>query len=304
MLALLVIAGFTPANDCHAVSNSIIDLSASAHQPGLALVVDKQARKLNVWTFENNAPKLLFSTDVDIGKGSGVKLKRGDLKTPEGVYMLVNKKFPPEVPRETYGDLAFTTNYPNYFDRLEGKTGDGIWLHAVPDSVSLNRGSKGCVVVRNNSILQLDALIRPKHTPIVILDRDEPGNEAERVVSAEKVKAFMESWRSAWQAQDMAKYLSNYASKFRGSNMNLSRWKAHKQRLAQMSGTARVEVEGMNILRFQNEFVVSFSQKFTSNHFSDEGDKVLYLGYEGKELKIFAEDFLRDSVPSATASLK
>lgn len=87
---------------------SLVELSASQHRPGSCLIVNKAKRKLEVWTLDKGLPKLALTTDVDIGKGAGEKLRRGDLKTPEGVYFLIDRKAPPEIPASIYGNLAFT----------------------------------------------------------------------------------------------------------------------------------------------------------------------------------------------------
>ncbi len=49
----------------------------------------------------------------------------------------------PNLLYEESSSLAFNTTYSNYFfDQRNGQSGSGIWLHAVPDSVSLKKGSR------------------------------------------------------------------------------------------------------------------------------------------------------------------
>ena len=282
--------------NANADSSAIIELTSNSHRPGTALIVSKAERKLKVWTLENNIPKLAFTTDVDIGKGSGVKIKRGDMKTPEGVYFLIGEKMPPEIPANIYGDLAFITNYPNYFDRLQGKTGNGIWLHAVPDPVPLTRGSKGCVVVKNNVIKKLQSYIKLGHTALVILDNENEITERQRLELKKKVRSFVGAWKNAWETQDIEKFLGFYSSKFKGYGMNLNQWAEYKKKIATQNKGAHIEQRDFNILQFNNQFVVLFSQLFESPSFKDEGDKILYLGMDGQELKIQSEEFLKEKV--------
>lgn len=276
--------------------SSIIELSASNHRQGTAFVVSKSQRKLAVWSIENNNLKMLSSIDVDIGKGIGKKLKRGDLKTPEGVYFLVSKKTPPEIPFNTYGDIAFTTNYPNYFDLLDGKTGDGIWLHAVPDTTSLNRGSKGCVVVRNDSIKELELFIKLRHTSLIITDDEQEISDETREQLKLKVKTFLENWRISWEKQDMPSFLNFYSDKFNGYGMNYKQWSKFKTRLSLKNKNTQIEQKDFNILRYKNQFVVLFSQGFKSSALTDEGDKILYLSEDENNLKILSEEFLKENI--------
>ncbi len=118
-------------------------------------LVDKSKRLMRVFENQGSGVIQVDEYPTDIGKNDGNKTKKDDHKTPEGIYFLQKKLTQPEIPFETYGEVAFTTDYPNFFDRFESKTGSGIWLHAIPDKVPLTRGSRGCVVVRNNVIKKL-----------------------------------------------------------------------------------------------------------------------------------------------------
>ena len=185
---------------------------------------------------------------------------------------------------------------------MEGKTGDGIWLHAVPDTISLNRGSKGCVVVRNNSIKELESFIKLGHTPIVILDKGEELAEPNRVKLKAELRDFVERWRTAWQHQDMSHFLNFYSTQFRGYGMNFSKWSRFKKRLADKNRNTKIEQKDFTILQFKNQFVVMFSQDFKSDRFKDEGDKILYIGEENGNLKIFSEEFLHEDESLKRAS--
>ena len=67
---------------------------------------------------------------IAIGKIRGNKEKRGDNKTPEGIY-LSQPHITKNLYRGKYGDLAIPINYPNPYDLHMKKTGYGIWLHGA-----------------------------------------------------------------------------------------------------------------------------------------------------------------------------
>ena len=151
------------------IPSSLIHLGNGAYFSDYGLVVNKKARVLTVWKNENGKIQKIKEYPSDIGKNAGVKVARDDAKTPEGIYFFQKMIEGRALDSSQYGKRAFTTNYPNLFDLREGKTGAGIWLHAIPETKTLQRGSRGCVVVRNESILDVSPFIQLHTTPFVIL---------------------------------------------------------------------------------------------------------------------------------------
>ena len=135
-----------------------------------AFLVDKHARTLSVWQSFEDSVKLVGAWPTDIGERDGDKLIQGDRRTPEGIYFFQTTMDGRKVDYSQYGARIFTLDYPNYFDRLEKKTGTGIWFHAIPETKSLLRGSRGCVVVRNEVIQDLSKFIDLKRTPMLIVN--------------------------------------------------------------------------------------------------------------------------------------
>src|SRR5690606_35402957 len=109
-------------------------------------IVDKKERVLSIWEETAMGLQRIAAYPTDIGKNVKDKQILGDKATPEGIYFMLEKYEANSLDYQTYGSRAFTLDYPNFFDRMEKKTGSGIWLHAVPDTVSLRRGSRGCVI--------------------------------------------------------------------------------------------------------------------------------------------------------------
>ncbi|MEQ1724153.1 MAG: L,D-transpeptidase family protein [Pseudobdellovibrio sp.] len=270
----------------------IINLSSDERIATNALLADKAKRQLSLMDAESlskGTVKVQYS--IDIGKKTGEKKKRDDRRTPEGIYILQQKKMPPEIPFDTYGSMAFTTNYPNYFDKYENKTGSGIWLHSVPDKVPLTRGSRGCVVLRNDDIKKIESSILLNKTFLVI------DNEVDWVSKAEydKEKAFATSWtdqwRSTWEKQDLEAYINNYSDRFSSPPFNKTTWLAHKQKLKDRYTYVKVSVSEPNILQTRKQYIVQFVQSYESDQHKDVGIKTLYLLKEGNSLKIQREDW-------------
>jgi|GEM_PF-1157884 len=270
--------------------------SADGTENGLAktaLLVDKKERKLRVYEFQGDLPRLVYEVATDLGKREGDKEKTNDHKTPVGLYFLTGKKSPPAIPFDLYGKMAFETDYPNFFDRLAKKTGSGIWLHAVPDTVPLNRGSRGCVVVRNQAIEKIAEYVEPGQTPMLILHEITGLTEDQFKNHRSQYMQKIEKWRLAWEKQDLNQYFQFYDSAFRSEQMNLKKWKKHKENMKKLYGEVQVHLSQPMIVKNKDQIVIRFMQKYQSKQHQDFGEKTIVgkLNAQG-ELKILSEEWV------------
>ncbi len=268
---------------------------ASQYYSPYAFVVDKANRQLSVWHQTGNGLKEVASFTADLGKNAGDKRGEGDRKTPEGIYFLLDRLEGNSLDFKLYGKRAFTTDYPNFFDRSEGKTGSGIWLHAVPDDVPLTRGSRGCVVVRNDVILDLTKYVTLKRTPILIQSTTErlPAAELNKITS--DLNQWVESWRAAWESKNIDSYIGFYGEGFKSMNMSKNQWKRYKQNLNSLYKEIQVKISRPAILADRNRAIVRFLQEYTSDKKSDFGEKVLYLKREGDGYRIVGEQWAEET---------
>ncbi|MBE9531443.1 MAG: L,D-transpeptidase [Proteobacteria bacterium] len=131
-----------------------------------AIIVEKNAHRLYFYDSE----KLVKDIRVTTGKRRGNKQVVKDLKTPEGVYFLLEFLEDADLPSK-YGARAIVLDYPNPIDKFQGKTGSGIWIHGTDDPPRLKRpyDSRGCVVMLNDEMLALADLVTLNSTPVVIV---------------------------------------------------------------------------------------------------------------------------------------
>ena len=139
------------------------------NQPYVILVDQHSSR---VYVYRNQGGDLQLETDyfITIGlKGYG-KQKRGDQKTPIGIYRVTRYIDGAELP-DLYGAGAFPIDYPNTWDRRRQRTGGGIWIHGTP-SYTYNRSpwaSDGCIVVSNPDFRHIERYIEPENsTPVIV----------------------------------------------------------------------------------------------------------------------------------------
>nr|BFD67874.1 hypothetical protein HAGR004_28960 [Bdellovibrio sp. HAGR004] len=291
-------------NEKELLPASLLQISETEAFSRYVFLVDKEQRKLSV--FERNGELIQKITEypADIGKMGGNKTKRDDHKTPEGIYFLQERLSQPKIPFSLYGALAFTTNYPNLFDKRENKTGSGIWLHAIPDSVPLTRGSRGCVVVRNDVIKKLADYIKLGETPILIFDHVDYVSKDEHDKRRLALSNFVESWRQAWETQDIEKYMSYYDAGFKAPGFNYNSWKNHKKSLKSKYEYIKVHLSQPYIVQHNDQLLVKTLQRYESDKHIDYGVKTIYALKSGDSFKIIREEwapFNQNEVAAAIA---
>ena len=108
--------------------------------------------------------------NIDLGfEPIGHKQKRGDGKTPEGLYYINKKLFDSDF------HIALQISYPNKWDLRKSKInrtypGGSIMIHGKPndkDLVERSDWTNGCIAVTNSQIEEINKMVKLK-TPIYI----------------------------------------------------------------------------------------------------------------------------------------
>lgn len=199
--------------------------------PDFVLVADKKAHVLHAATLQEGQLTLGKAYPMTVGRVVGDKVEESDLKTPEGVYLLLRKVVPPELPAK-YGVMAFVTDFPNAFDRLAGRTGYGIMLHGTnePERLSKSYDSEGCVVLRNELLSELDPKIQAEATRLLIFEDWKAYDPAPHLKA---VKRFVKSWLRHWESGDLAAWRADY----------------HPDTVAAVQGSLAAQVKGASHIR-------------------------------------------------------
>lgn len=273
------------------VPKEILQISHHENLNSTVLIVDKTERQLYIYQEKHGQISLDQKFTVDIGKGVGKKEKRGDLKTPEGIYFLVGTKTQPEIPFGTYGKLAFISDFPNPFDKLQQKTGDGIWLHGVPDNVSLERGSRGCVVVRNTTLDYLKTLVTTGTTALIIKDKVEWIEEIDPQ-RTKPVLGLLKNWVQSWREKS-DKYFDFYSASFKSTQFsNFQKFSNHKKTVFKANKGIEIKFDPLLVIQDRDQIVVTGIQIYNGETLSDRGIKTVYLKVDSDSSKIIAEEWL------------
>lgn len=178
-------------------------LAPRTHLPPLFMAVDKSEQQAYLIEHGDQAGGLKISRTLTCTTGmkDGDKKKEGDLKTPEGVYFMV-EKINSGLDFTQYGNTAFPLNYPNPVDRILGKSGYGIWIHGRGTAIT-PKITRGCVALLNPDVDGLDRYVTLHTTPVIIAQKLVWPNTP-RTTATPEIVAGTWAWANALERADSA----------------------------------------------------------------------------------------------------
>ncbi|PTD97450.1 hypothetical protein C8261_05475 [Pseudothauera lacus] len=258
-----------------------------------AVVVDTRRARLYVYRNEGGKPRFVADYYVSQGKAGAGKQFEGDNKTPLGVYHVTSHIEAARLP-DLYGSGAFPLNYPNAWDRRQGRTGYGIWLHGSPSDTYARppRSSEGCVVLANQDFTSLSSYVQPGLTPVIISNDIEWLSLDDWQAERSALNEAIENWRRDWESLDVERYLSHYSTEFRSDRQDYAGWVQQKRRVANAREWIKVEVRNVSMFRNPSESTlveVTFEQDYRSDGLSDRMRKRQYWTHENGRWMIVYE---------------
>jgi len=259
------------------IPGSLLHLSQDQRR---AVVVDIAAHRLYLFARTDAGPRLVADYYVSTGKKGANKRREGDQRTPVGVYF-VTRRLDPRGLADLYGAGAFPINYPNEWDRRQGRTGFGIWIHGVP-ARTYNRApeaSDGCMAIPNADVRALWERLDVATTPVVITDQVKWTDPVEVRARRAVLSRAIESWRRDWESRDLDRYARHYATDFRGEDLDRRRWMAHKRRVNAGKRYIRVALGDVSLFAYPGEpgmVVATFTQNYDSGSYRDRTRKRQY----------------------------
>jgi len=265
-----------------------------------AFVVDTSKSTLYVFENRNGTPHYIADYYISSGKNGIDKFREGDKKTPLGVYHVTGS-----LPRDKldliygkasglYGAGAFPINYPNEWDKRQGRNGSGIWLHGVPfDTYSRPpRASDGCVALTNEDLETIGRNVQIGLTPVIIANNVEWVSPDAAKSLREELARSVETWRHDWESIATEKYLTHYSATFSSGKQNLKDWSQQKRQVNAGKTWIKVKVDKLNMFLYpgmDNMAVVTFDQDYASSNLSNQMRKRQYWIKENKGWKIVYE---------------
>ncbi|MFH1058534.1 MAG: L,D-transpeptidase, partial [Pseudomonadota bacterium] len=129
-------------------------------------LVDKSRQRVMVLRYLGEMT-LDYEFPCSTGAQPGNKQAAGDERTPEGIYFTTHRFEDRKI--TIFGDRAIHLNYPNPFDQVDQRQGNGIFIHGTNQRLR-PRASNGCVVLQNEDLTILASTIQEQLTPVVVTD--------------------------------------------------------------------------------------------------------------------------------------
>ena len=258
-----------------------------------AVVVDARRSRLYLYENVDGRPRFVADYYVSHGRLGIEKLREGDKKTPLGVYQ-VTGFLPPERLTDFYGAGALPINYPNAWDRKQGRKGHGIWLHGTPSDTFSRppRASDGCVVLANPDFLALNHYLRGAQVPVIISDSVEWLSLDDWHKERTEFNRVLEQWRVDWESRDNERFLAHYSPQFSASGNGFPEFARQKRAVNASKKWVKVGVRNLSTYRNPGRdhlVVVTFEQDYRSDNLSNVMRKQQYWQKEGGRWRIVFE---------------
>lgn len=232
---------------------------------------------------------------MSIGLNGPGKEKAWDRRTPLGVYFITESLDTSKL-HEKYGVAAFPLDYPNAWDRLNERTGDGIWLHGVDrrNPERPPRDTDGCLSLPNEDLLRLVDQLEPLATPVIVTRkmRWAPPSDVDELRA--EFRLALDMWRESLAEGNVLAYLSMYADDFRYRGMDRRAWAAYRANVFAARKLDTVELKDV-LLIADPETEELYLSRFTEVLATADGPvtttkRLYWRRMDGNQWKIVSED--------------
>lgn len=254
-------------------------------------MASKEDNNLLLFEIQNNKISQVGNSSAIFGANKKDKLKEGDLATPIGVYDLTKKL---QNLDQYYGPLAFATSYPNLYDKLNKKTGYGIWIHGLPlNGDRSEQNTKGCIAIENDILLQYEKIIDYRDS--ILITSNKPLKETSKDIFTNILQSLF-IWRDAWINNDLNLYLSFYDENFiRFDGMKIDEFKTFKKRVFDKNEKKSIIFTNINVIPYPNNsgkdmFRITFLEDYKADSgYVFKGTKELYITIKDNKMNIIVE---------------
>jgi len=294
LLAVLIFIGpgLAGAQQAAPVPAYLLQLPASV---STVLIAETNKSTLHRYIVTQQGAKLDDKSYMSVGQNGVSKLRAWDRRTPLGIYF-INEQLDTSKLHDKYGPVAFPLDYPNAWDQLLGRSGDGIWIHGVAAGGDRRppEDTDGCIALPNDELLAVAGLLTPLLTPVIITRDIKLISPQELSSIRKRLQSAVDEWASSYLSGDLHRYLTLYGKDFQHRGMNKDEWSAYR---LQTLGTTKVRdffLEDLLLLADPEEaglYLSRFRQTYADATHKVVTIKRLYWreSADGK-LRIVAED--------------
>lgn len=291
--ALVRIQAVSDPVDPALVPEEILQVAADTRY---LMAVDGGRARLYVFENTPNGFNRIADFYVTVGKFGIGKNKKGDKRTPVGLYTITSHKPDSEL-QELYGVGAYPLSYPNEWDVRNGRNGHGIWLHGVPRDTYARppKASDGCVVLSNEDLKALGRYISIGQTPVIIAPSFNWVEADSIVAERAELQQAIEVWRKDWESRDTARLLAHYSPGFQSGKQRYQSFAESKRKVNAGKSWIKVDIQRLSIYRQPGEkdvAIVSFDQHYKSNNLNNLSRKRQYWQRENGRWRIIQETII------------
>ena len=292
IMACLILAVDVRAQNEGERSHPLYLLDLGHDDNSYAMLVNKSDQTLYLYHGSKDGPSVVKEYRCTTGRNNGTKQSEGDLRTPNGIYFFTSIREDKQLPAR-YGVRALVMDYPNVFDKVEQKTGYGIWLHAVEDDdrVKQSFDTEGCVVVTNGDIMELSKYIDLGSTPIIVDDSLKVVGSDRIETERDRVRKFVNDWVENWRNKDIDNYMSMYDERFFGYGRSKQQQARYKKAVFAAHRIKSIDISNIRIYKYNDYLVTVFYQDYQASNLRSRGMKRLYLTRNGDGFTILNERF-------------
>lgn len=166
------------------------------------IVISKE--KMNLMAYDYEGTKC-FEAPIACGIGYGNKTRRGDMKTPEGIFHVLDVEDSSTWEHDfADGKGKVRGAYGPIFIRLAIPGQKGIGIHGTHDPNSIGtRASEGCIRLNNNKVAQLAQMVG--EGTIVIIETSKADIINEYLQKNEKTLNKLEDTQSSLNKEELKK---------------------------------------------------------------------------------------------------
>jgi murein L,D-transpeptidase YafK len=232
---------------------------------------------------------------MSVGQNGVGKQRDGDQRTPLGIYFILEHLDTSKL-HEKYGPIAFPLDYPNVWDRANGRTGDGIWIHGVTPNSGPRPAldTNGCIVLPNEQLLALGVHLTSLETPVIVTRSIQRASREEIAHTRAELMSVLKLWSDSYRVGDWHQYLALYAQEFEYRGMSREEWSAYRVRSVGGRTIEGFSVDNIMLFADPEEpglYLSRFRQTVTERERTTTTTKRLYWRRTGRgNLQIVAED--------------
>lgn len=248
----------------------VLQLADTEHD---LLIADLRNNRLYQFGYRNEEWRVVRSMYASIGKAGYGKEVEGDNLTPVGIYTITSWLDGERLPA-LYGDGAWPVDYPNKLDRLEGRTGYGIWLHGNPQrnepGLRPPRSSEGCLTLTNPDLNSLKPFVDLGQTRVVFSDDVQWLTAQQRQARKEAALERLQEWQLAWESLDAEMLGEHYHPEARIGGLDRRAFVSQKHGVNSRKKWIALRLDQITILEYPGNYdrlLIEFEQDYRSNNY-------------------------------------